>query len=100
MPRKPREIASKLTGNFDFIEAESHSGDHRWYQLRLDGLPAILTKLSRNREDIGPKLEGKIARQLRVSKSFFDGMMDCSYDRADYERQVRDDPVPPFDIRF
>jgi hypothetical protein len=100
MPRKPREIASKLTGKFGFVEAESRSTDHRWFELRLEGLPVILTKLSHNRDEVGSKLEGKIARQLRVRKSFFDGMMDCTNDARAYERQVREDPVPPFDVRF
>jgi hypothetical protein len=45
-------------------------------------------------------IEGKIARQLRVHASFFRGMIGCTRDRQDYERQVREDPHPPFEVRF
>lgn len=53
MPRKPLEIEDKLKNKFGFTEAKAHLGDHRWYELRLDGLPVILneslTFQSRNR---------------------------------------------------
>lgn len=100
MPRKPREIEGCLVNKFKFKEAKTRSSDHRWFELRLDGLPVILTKVSHSREEIGSSLEGKIARQLRVKKAFFNEMMDCTKGKGEYERQVRDDPVPPFDVRF
>ena len=97
MPRKPREIENLLQTKFGFSSAKEHSSDHHWYELRLPGLPAILTKVSHTKKEIGPNLEGKIARQLRVRKPYFEGMMDCAYN---YYRQVRDAPFPPFEIRF
>jgi hypothetical protein len=100
MPRKPRDVESILTAKFGFIEAKGHSSEHRWYELRLDGLPVILTKVSHSKSDIGPNLEGKMARQLRVKKRFFGEMMDCTRDATEYERQVRDHPEPPWDVRF
>lgn len=100
MPYKPREIESKLLAKFGFGEAREHSSDHRWYELRLSGLPPILTKVSHSREPLSSTIESKIARQLRVQASFFRGMIDCTHDRQDYERQVREDPHPPFEIRF
>ena len=100
MPRKPREIEEKLRSKFGFIEAKAHAADHRWYELRLDGLPVILTKVSHSRAEIGAKLASKIARQLRVSKKYFDGMMDCTNGSGEYRRQVREHPTPPFDVKF
>jgi hypothetical protein len=100
MPQKAREIEEMLKGKFGFTEAKSRSTDHRWYELRLEGLPVILTKLSHSKREIGTKLQGMIARQLRVRNAFFDGMMDCTNSSDDYRRQVRQDPVPPFDVRF
>jgi len=100
MPYKPKEVERKLQDKFLFGPAEGHSSDHHWFQLELPGLPAILTKVSHNREEIGAKLEGKIARQLRVHIGYFRGMMDCMNTREKYYRQVRENPYPPFDVLF
>ena len=60
MPLKPQEVESILQSKFGFTEAKGHSDDHRWFVLRLEGLPDIMTKLSHSRRDIGKGLEGKI----------------------------------------
>jgi len=100
MPIKPKELEGLLQSKFGFSLAKGHSSDHRWYELKLSELPPILTKVSHSRETINPKLESKIARQLRVRKSYYEGMMSCKNAREDYYRQVRENPIPPFDIRF
>lgn len=100
MPSKPRDIGSRLIHKFKFKEASAHSPDHRWYELRLEGLPVILTKISHSKGEIGSNLEGKIARQLRVKKGFFQEMIGCTKNLEAYQAQVRDDPVPPWDVRF
>jgi hypothetical protein len=100
MFRRPSEIEGMLQTKFGFTSAEGHSSDHRWYELHLEGLPVILTKVSHTKREIRSGLEGKIARQLRVHKPYFDEMLDCTHNREDYYRQVRNDPYPPFDIRF
>ncbi|MHB1036405.1 MAG: hypothetical protein ACYC35_17180 [Pirellulales bacterium] len=38
---------------------------------------------------MGKKIEGAIARQLRVAKSFFGEMMDCTKSRDDYYQELR-----------
>lgn len=98
MPYKPKEVERKLRDKFAFSVAKEHSLDHRWVELQLPRLPAILTKVSHNRKEIGANLEGKIARQLRVRTRYFRGMIDCTNTREDYYRQVREDPYPPFDV--
>ena len=100
MPRKPRDIESRLVNKFHFKEARSHSPDHRWYELRIAGLPVIMTKISHSKGEIGPRLEAMIARQLRVKKAFFQEMIDCTKGPDAYEAQVRDNPVPPWDVRY
>jgi len=99
MPRKPREIESTLQHKFKFSRASGHSSDHRWYELQLPGLEPILTKISHSKDDIGPKIEGMIARQCRVHRQFFEGMMNCTKSQEDYYQQVRDNPFLP-DVRF
>jgi hypothetical protein len=97
---KPRELEKTLQGKFDFSPAPNRSSDHRWYELTLPGLPTIATKVSHSRKEIGRNLEGKIARQLRVRKKFFQEMVACTQSQQDYYQQVRTDPYPPFDVRF
>jgi len=100
MPLKRRQIENLLKTKFGFEEADHRSDDHNWYVLQLEGLPAIFTKFSHSENEIGKNLEGKIARQLRVSKPFFSGMFKCDNDKDAYYDQVRDDPTPPWDVRF
>ena len=97
---RPQEIESLLKNKFGFQQAKYHSKDHRWFELQLPDLPAILTKVSHKRNDISSIIEGKIAKQLRVKKDFFRGMFDCSYNRCEYYQKVKTDPYPPFDFRF
>ena len=100
MSYKPKEVEGKLGDKFGFSPAKGHSSDHRWFELQLPGLPPILTKVSHSRKEIGPKLQGKIARQLRVRTRYFRGMIKCTNTRKDYYRQVRENPYPPFDVFF
>jgi hypothetical protein len=100
MPYKPSKIEHALQGKFDFTLSDRHSPDHRWYELSLPGLPIIATRVSHSKKEIGPKLEGKIARQLRVPTQFFREMIDCTKNREDYYTQVREAPYPPWDVRF
>ena len=99
MPFRPREVESNLQSKFGFSPAREHSSDHRWYELRLPGLPSILTKVSHRRGEVSRGVEGKIARQCRVRVPYFRGMMDCTKKREDYYQQVQVAPYPPFSIR-
>jgi len=102
MARSPRQIESKLQSKFGFspASARGRSKDHRWYELRLPGLPTIRTKLSHSKKDVGDKLEGKISRQLRVRRPFYERMMSCTKGREDYYEQVKKDPYPPFGTHY
>jgi len=100
MPIKIRDAEQQIQNKFGFEPAAERSTDHRWYNLRLEGLPTISTKLSHSRGDLSPTLEAIIARQLRVSRAFFLEMIKCTRAAQDYERQVREAPRPPWDVRF
>ena len=91
MPWKRREIENKLTGKFGFSEAEHRGSNHRWYELQLPGLPVVLTKVSHSLKEIGRALEGKIARQLRVTTAYFREMMSCSQERDDYYENLQNE---------
>jgi hypothetical protein len=96
MPRYNREIENTLLNKFAFTPAPTRGKDHRWLELTLPGLPAIFTKFSHTREDIGDPLWRKIAMQLRVRPQYLTGMIDCRNSRDAYYKQVRTDPFPPW----
>jgi hypothetical protein len=96
----PRDLERLLENKYNFVPAEGHSSKHRWYELKLDGLPPILTQVSHDRDEIRSTLEGLIAKQLRVRKPYFRGMVSCHNDRENYYQQVRNDPFPPWEIKF
>src|SRR6266508_2918691 len=95
MARDNREVENTLLNKFAFESTKRHS-DHRWLRLALPDLPAILTKFSNTREDIGDTLWKMIARQLRVPSNYLNGMVDCTHSREDYYQKVRTDPNPPW----
>jgi hypothetical protein len=100
MPFRGHEIEAILQDKFGFVRAEGHNSDHRWYELRLPGLPTILTKVSHGRHEVSAKVEGQMARQLRVRGPYFQGMLSCTHERDAYYQRVRDDPFPPFSVRL
>lgn len=92
MPYKPFEIEGMLIGK---LKMSTLNADHKWFFLQLQGLPPIRTKLPNHKEDIGIKLESRIFKQLRVRKTFFHELMDCTKTLPDYEKMIREDPYPP-----
>ncbi len=97
MPYKPIEIAGMLTKKLGML---SEKADHTWFRFEIDGLPPIRTKLPAHKEDIRDKLESRIYKQLRVRKLFFHELMNCTKYRADYIKQIKEEPYPPFSILF
>jgi hypothetical protein len=92
MPYKPRELEHMFVSKLHMVVKNA---DHTWFILELNGLPTISTKLPNHKADIGEKLESKIHKQLHVRKLFFHSLVDCSKSRADYEKQIRENPYPP-----
>jgi len=97
---KTADVQRLLIRKFGFSEAPTRSDDHIWYELHIPGLPVIATKVSHGEREIHAKLEGKMARQLRVHAPFFRRMIECTRSREEYIQQIEGDPYPPFDIGF
>jgi hypothetical protein len=95
MPYKPIEIEGMLKTK---LRMSLEEADHTWFRLEIAGLPPIRTKVPNHKGDIRDKLESRIYKQLRVKKPFFHGLMDCTKLLADYKKQVREDPYPPFSV--
>jgi len=100
MALKTRDIEQKLVHKFGFGHAQNRSVDHRWYELNIPGCPPVVTKVFHGQKEISDKLEGMIARQLRVRKEFLREMISCTKSSEDYQNQVQNDPYPPFEHRI
>lgn len=46
--------------------------------------------------NLGEVLQGRIATQLMVPKSYFHGMIDCSNSRAAFEKRIATEPYGPY----
>lgn len=97
MPYKPIEIERMLINK---LHMRVSNADHKWFELKIDGLPPIRTKLPNHKDDINPIIAGRIHKQLRIRKKFFHELMDCTKYFDDYENQIKDDPYPPFNQLF
>jgi len=100
MPIKPGELKRKLESKFGFSPAskKSRKKDHIHLQYQFDDLPIIVIKISRHTKDIGDPLLGRISKQLRVRRPFFDGMISCTNSKKDYYNKLKQNPYPPWDI--
>ncbi len=97
MGLKYSKLQRLLQGKFSFVEASSHSDDHNWYELEISDRLTVRTKVSHGSGELGNRLEGKIARQLKVRTGFFREMVTCTKDAGEYRSQVLSDPYPPFE---
>lgn len=85
-----REVEATLQSKFAFTPSKP-GADHRWFALKLPGLPPIATKFSHAKQDIGDNLWRIIARQLWVTSSYLTGMIVCTNSQADYYKKVKAD---------
>ena len=97
MSFKPNDIERLLLHKFQFNNPTNRSDDHIWFELKLDDLPTVTTKVSRNKKEIGKNLKGKIAKQLHVKVRFLEEMFSCTKSKEQYEALLRTDPYPPFE---
>jgi hypothetical protein len=94
MPYQNRFVEEKLLTKFAFAPSPNRSDKHRWVEITLPVVGTIATHFSHTTEDIGDTLWKLIARQLRVTTTFLNGMMTCSNSREAYYRQVQTAPTP------
>lgn len=94
MAYRNRDVEKTLLNKFEFTSSTTHSKDHRWLELKLPNLPVITAHFSHTKENIGDTLWMLIARELRVNKSFLNGMISCTKSRDDYYEQVKTAPTP------
>lgn len=85
---KPSDIEDKLHTKFKFQSKGGHT-KHRWWELKLPGIAPVVTFFSHSKDELGPVIEGKIARQLKVNGSYLRGMVSCTKDCEEYYRHLK-----------
>jgi hypothetical protein len=87
MSRDARDVgAGLLKKGFSIRE-----NDHTFYHLFIDGKKTIVsTKISHGEKEIGDRLLGMMARQLRLTKRNFLDLVDCPLTLDEYVKLLRE----------
>jgi hypothetical protein len=100
MGLKTSLVETRLLNKFEFKQDRGHESGHKWYSLRLSGLPPVRTKVSHGKKELTTHLESEMSKQLRVRKAFFLEMMSCTKSKEEYYQSIRTNPVPPWERRI
>ena len=86
MPRKQSEVEKSL-GVKGFQPAK---GDHNYfhYYSKAGKKTRVFTKTSHGSREIDDSLLSCMARQVKLSRSDFDRLIDCPLDRDTYEKKL------------
>ena len=86
MPRKQADVERALRSK-GFIQTKSH---HHFfiYHSSAGRKTPIKTKTSHNQREISDDLLGKMAQQVKLSKSDFLDLVDCPLSREAYEAKL------------
>jgi predicted RNA binding protein YcfA (HicA-like mRNA interferase family) len=85
-PIKAREVESALLKK-GFELDQRH---HRFFFLVVDGRSSgIFTRISHGHEDIGDKILGRMARQMKIKRRELDEFVSCSMSGNDYLARLR-----------
>jgi hypothetical protein len=83
MPRPAKDVASGLQQKG--FEPRNHH--HTFFHLYVDGKKTIVsTKISHGEKEIGDKLLGIMARQVKLTRKQFLDLVDCPLSLSEYLR--------------
>lgn len=86
-----KEILWTLRTKFKFDDIKGKQADI-YVKLELPGVKPVVTKVSNpksTRSTVGKKLEGMMARQLRVETQYFREMIGCTRSCEDYYERLK-----------
>lgn len=87
MPLKAREVGGALTRK-GFRPADKH---HHYFYFHHEGLmTSIRTSYSHSEPEISDPNCGKMARQMKLSRSQFNEFVDCKIEYPDYVKILTD----------
>jgi len=89
MPLKRGKVEAQLKHKFHFVQSKTRSSDHLWLELKISGIPVIVTKLSHSKDELRDPLINKMARQLGVRSHFFIGMIECTKSEPAYRAELQ-----------
>jgi predicted RNA binding protein YcfA (HicA-like mRNA interferase family) len=81
MPKKARDVIAALTQK----GFQAKENDHTFLHLFIDGRKtAVYTKVSHGEKEIGDRLLGLMARQIRLSRREFLDLIECPLSQDAY----------------
>lgn len=87
MPRKQAEVEAALVVK-GFKKTDSHH--HLFIYWTADGRKSpVMTKTSHGEREIGDHLLAQMARQCKLSRGDFFGLVDCPLSRVEYEAKLK-----------
>lgn len=85
MPLKARDLKRSLREKFGFVPyTKGRDRDHEWLSLDPPYAARVAVMFSHNDPDLGDRLLSNICKQLRVTRPFLNGMVECSNSREAY----------------
>jgi predicted RNA binding protein YcfA (HicA-like mRNA interferase family) len=73
-----------------FIQA---NGDHNYFEFWYNGTFVVKTKTSHNNQDISDGLISAMAKQCKVSNSFFKEFAKCNKSEEDYIQELKSNKI-------
>ena len=81
----PKDIENMYVKKLNMQPISKKGDSHGWFELQIQGLPTITTKLATNHNnDIGDELISRMSRQLKITPKIFHGLMDCHIQKEQY----------------
>ncbi len=92
MPRSARNVRRGLSRK-GFLLTESRHHRFRYHKLDGDRTNVVTLMSHGSGRDVDDRLLAKMARQLHLTRSQFDRLIDCDLSQADYEAMMRRDGI-------
>lgn len=86
MPRKQNDVEKSLVVKGFVLSKGDHNYFH--YYSTTGKKTRVFTKTSHGAREIDDSLLGCMARQVKLARRDFDGLIDCPLDREAYERKL------------
>ena len=89
MPLKARDVKKSLREKFGFAPfTKGRDPDHEWLAVSAPGAARVAVMFSRGDTELGDPLLARICKQLKVTRPYLNGMIECSNSREAYVQKL------------
>lgn len=92
MPLKARDVIASLQSKFLFATGtKGKDPDHLWLVVTVPGAPKVAVMFSRGEKELGDRLLALVCKQVRVTRPYLNGMIQCANSQEAYYKKLVDD---------